>query len=99
MIAQTTRYGTGVTVDLPYEQAVERTREALAREGFGVLLLPCNLTVYAADQAGSSVVAAMDPAQALELTGNDAVRPLAREVRERLRRVLEAVGSGAATTP
>lgn len=30
-------YGFGVTVDLPYSEAVERTREALATEGFGVL--------------------------------------------------------------
>jgi uncharacterized protein (DUF302 family) len=27
----------GITISLPYEQAVERTREALASEGFGVL--------------------------------------------------------------
>ena len=37
MIAQTTRYGIGITVPLPYERAVERTKEALAAEGFGVL--------------------------------------------------------------
>lgn len=30
-------YGFGKRVRLPYEQAVERTREALASEGFGVL--------------------------------------------------------------
>jgi len=34
---QSTRYGIGKSVPLPYEQAVERTREALQREGFGVL--------------------------------------------------------------
>ncbi len=34
---QTTSYGLGVTVKLPYERAVERAREALAAEGFGVL--------------------------------------------------------------
>jgi len=30
-------YGFGTTVDLPYEQAVERTRGALKDQGFGVL--------------------------------------------------------------
>ena len=34
---KTTRYGIGKSVPLPYEQAVERTREALQQEGFGVL--------------------------------------------------------------
>jgi uncharacterized protein (DUF302 family) len=37
MIAQTTPYGLAVTVPLEYSAAVERTRAALAREGFGVL--------------------------------------------------------------
>jgi uncharacterized protein (DUF302 family) len=134
MVEQTTRYGLGTTVRLPYPEAVQRTRDALAAEGFGVLteidvratfrkkldvdfrpyiilgacnpplahqaltaetdiglLLPCNVVVYAGDEAGTSVVAALDPEAALELTGNPAVRPLAREVGERLRRVLEAV--------
>jgi hypothetical protein len=37
MVQQTTRYGISTTVELPYERAVERTREELAKEGFGVL--------------------------------------------------------------
>jgi uncharacterized protein (DUF302 family) len=37
MVEQTTRYGIGVTVGLPYADAVERTRAELAKEGFGVL--------------------------------------------------------------
>jgi uncharacterized protein (DUF302 family) len=37
MIAQTTPYGISTKVPLTYEQAVERTRVALANEGFGVL--------------------------------------------------------------
>jgi uncharacterized protein (DUF302 family) len=127
-------YGFRVTVDLPYPQAVERTREALAQEGFGILseidvaatlkkkldvdfrpyvilgacnpplahraltaerdiglLLPCNVVVYADDEEGRSVVAAMDPEAALELTGNDDVRPVAEEARERVQRALKAL--------
>jgi uncharacterized protein (DUF302 family) len=134
MVEQTTRYGIGTTVPLPYDEAVARTKEALAAEGFGVLseidvaatlrkkldvdfrpyvilgacnpplahraltaerdiglLLPCNVIVYADDAPGRSVVAAMDPVEALALTGNEAVRPLAEQVRARLERVLRAV--------
>ena len=125
------------TAPLAYEQAVERAREALAADGFGILaemdiaatlrkkldvefrpyvilgacnpslahrallaepdiglLLPCNVIVYAADQPGQSVVAAMDPVEALALTGNDGLRSIAEDVKARLRRVLEAVERG-----
>jgi uncharacterized protein (DUF302 family) len=134
MIQQTTPYGIGTTVPLEYSLAVERTKEALAGEGFGVLseidvaatlkkkldidfrpyvilgacnpplayraltaerdiglLLPCNVIVYADDTPGRSVVAAMNPVQALELAGNEEIRPLAAEVKARLTRVLEAL--------
>ena len=37
MVEQTTPYGIGITVELTYDRAVERTREELAKEGFGVL--------------------------------------------------------------
>jgi uncharacterized protein (DUF302 family) len=137
MIEQTTRYGISTTVDLRYERAVERTKEELSKEGFGVLseidiaatlkkkldvdfrpyvilgacnpplahraltaerdlglLLPCNVVVYAADEDGKSVVAAMDPEAALELTGNAEVREVAREVKSRLERVLDGVANG-----
>ena len=135
MIQQTTRYGMSAIVPLAYDEAVARTKDALASEGFGVLseidvaatlkkklevdfrpyvilgacnpplaykaltaerdiglLLPCNVIVYADDEPGRSVVAAMDPVPALELTGNERVRPVAEDVRARLERVLEAVG-------
>ena len=134
MTAQTTRYGIAVTLDVPYDVALQRAREALANEGFGVLteidvqatlkkkldvdvspyvilgtcnpslahralaaerdiglLLPCNVVVYEADEPGRSVVAAMDPLEALALTGNEAVRPIAQEARSRLERALDAV--------
>ena len=55
------------------------------------LLLPCNVIVYAADEPGHSVVAAMDPVEALELTGNESIRPIAEEVKERLTSVLRQV--------
>jgi uncharacterized protein (DUF302 family) len=137
MVEQTTRYGLSTTVAMPYERAVERTREALAAEGFGVLteidvratlkkkldvefrpylilgacnpplahealtaerdiglLLPCNVVVYEGNEAGTSVVAALDPEAALALSGNPEVRPLAGQVRERIARVLAAVEGG-----
>jgi uncharacterized protein (DUF302 family) len=136
MIEQTTRYGIGTTVSLDYPLAVERTKEALAAEGFGVLteidvaatmkkkldvdfrpyvilgacnpplahraltaerdlglLLPCNVIVYADDIPGRSVVAVLDPVEALQLTGNEHIRPLAEDVKARLMRVLAAVES------
>lgn len=137
-----TPYGFGATVDLPYEAAVERTREALAAEGFGVLteidvratlkkkldvdfqpyvilgacnpplahralsaepeiglLLPCNVVVRSADDAGRSVVSMMDPVAALSLADNEAIAPLAADVRARLERVLAGVqAAGAAAT-
>lgn len=37
MIEQRTQYGMAVSVQLPYEKAVERIRAELAKEGFGVL--------------------------------------------------------------
>lgn len=58
------------------------------------LLLPCNVVVYAADEPGRSVVAAMDPVEALALTDNESIRPIAEDVKARLRRVLEAVERG-----
>lgn len=127
-------YGFGKTVSMPYEDAVTRTKEALATEGFGVLseinvretlkkkldvdfrpyvilgacnpplahqaltseldiglLLPCNVVVYAGEGKDTSVVAIMDPEAALELTGNERIRPLAHEVKERLERVLAKI--------
>lgn len=134
MIEQTTRYGISTVVDADYASTVERTKAALAGEGFGVLseidvaatmkkklnvdfrpyvilgacnpplalqaltaerdiglLLPCNVVVYADDAPGRTVVAAMDPVEALQLTGNEAIRPIAMDVKARLTRVLEAV--------
>lgn len=58
------------------------------------LLLPCNVIVYAADESGECAVVAMDPVEALQLTGNTGIRSVAEEVRGRLVRVLQAVERG-----
>jgi uncharacterized protein (DUF302 family) len=121
--------------DLPYAQAVDRAREELKKEGFGVLteidvkatlkqkidvdfrpyiilgacnpplahralsaiadigvLLPCNVVVYATDDPDRSIVTAIDPVSQLALTGDEAIRPVAEDVRARLERVLEGIG-------
>ncbi|HEU6453129.1 MAG TPA: DUF302 domain-containing protein [Gemmatimonadaceae bacterium] len=134
MVEQSTRYGMRTIMELPFELALDRTRKALAREGFGIiseidmaaalkqkldvtfrpyvilgacnpqlahraltlehelgLLLPCNVVVYADDEQGNSVVAALDPVETLGLSDNEELRPLAEEVRARLERVLKEV--------
>src|SRR5687767_10117646 len=134
MVAETSRYGVGLTIALDYQRAVESVKQALAAEGFGILceidvaatmkkkldvdfrpyvilgacnpplahqaltserdiglLLPCNVIVYADDIPGRSVVAALDPVVALSVTGNTDLEPVARDVKARLMRALEAV--------
>ena len=55
------------------------------------LLLPCNVVVYEDD--GGSVVAFVDPAAALGVVCNAALKPIAEEVRARLLRVREKLAS------
>lgn len=53
------------------------------------LLLPCNVIVYEADEAGKSVVAAVDARAMLSVVGaNAALDAVATEVNERLNRVV-----------
>jgi len=134
MVEQMTRYSMTITVAEGYERTVQRAREELANEGFGVLteidvaatlqkklgvgfrpyvifgacnpalayralaaeldiglLLPCNVIVYEGNDGGTTVVAAMDPVAALALAGNEMVRPVAEEVKARLKAALRAV--------
>jgi uncharacterized protein (DUF302 family) len=58
------------------------------------LLLPCNVIVYAGDAPGTSVVAAMDPVEALSLTGRTDIAELAHEVKARLHKALESLEAG-----
>ncbi|HZI29922.1 MAG TPA: DUF302 domain-containing protein [Gemmatimonadaceae bacterium] len=44
MVAETSRYGVGLTIALDYQRAVESVKQALAAEGFGIL---CEIDVAA----------------------------------------------------
>ena len=129
---QHSKYGFSRTLDVPYQEAVEKATAALKKEGFGVLceidikeklkeklgvdfrryiilgacnpplayktlleeiniglLLPCNVIVYEADEAGKSVVAAIDAKTMLSVVGdNTTLNAVAAEVNEKLQRVV-----------
>jgi hypothetical protein len=92
-------YGFAATIDLPYDQALERTRAALkglahraqsADLGIG-LLLPCNVVVYD-NGDNTSTVEVMDPEAALGLVGdNPVVADVAHEASARLHQALDAL--------
>ena len=58
-------------------------------EGLG-LLLPCNAVVYQND-AGRTVIGAIDAHAMLGVVGNEALDPVADEVNGRLRKAIDAV--------
>lgn len=123
-------YGFGKTVELGFDEAVERVIGALQSQGFGVLsdidvaaamqqklgetmppyrilgacnpplahralqsepsvglLLPCNIVVRQ-DESGEVHVEFMDPDAVLRLVDNPDIGELAKEVRQRLERVM-----------
>ncbi len=125
-------YGFSRTVDLKYEQAVEKVTDELKKEGFGVLttidvkdtmkkklnvdfqkyvilgacnpplahqsllaeeelglLLPCNVIVY--EKEGKTKVSMFDPMVMSTLIDNPVIGSVARQVKEKLQRVLAAV--------
>ena len=55
-------------------------------------LLPCNV-VLREEEPGQTTIEILDPRAALSLAANPAIGPLAAEARERLRRVLTALGA------
>jgi uncharacterized protein (DUF302 family) len=56
-----------------------------AEEEIG-LLLPCNVAVY--EKENATVVSIFDPMVMMRVLENDAIKPIAEEVRARLQRVL-----------
>jgi uncharacterized protein (DUF302 family) len=126
------QYGFSKTVDLPFEQTIERVTEELKKEGFGVLttidvketlkkkidvdfkkytilgacnppiahkalqteeelglLLPCNVIVYEKDD--KTKVSIFDPMLMTNIVDNKQMEPIAKEVKEKLQRVLAEV--------
>jgi len=120
--------------EMDYDQAVERTTELLAEEGFGVLteidvkatfkkkldldfkryvilgacnpelahqalsgepllgvLLPCNVVVMERD-GGGVIVSGFKPTAGFSLVDNPEVAPIAEQVEERMRKVLDGLG-------
>jgi uncharacterized protein (DUF302 family) len=63
--------------------------QALKHEMDLGLLLPCNVVVY--EKEGKTVVAAIDAVKMLGVVGNPAVQPVAAQVNEKLRRVIDMV--------
>ncbi|MFB6070820.1 MAG: DUF302 domain-containing protein [Halanaeroarchaeum sp.] len=122
-------YTKSVTLEDDFQTAVDRTREVLSEEGFGVItevdvaqifaekidedvdeyqilgacnpqkafegieletelgaLLPCNVVVY--EDGEDVVVSAVDPTVLIDVTGNDDLDDIARDIDERFDRVL-----------
>jgi uncharacterized protein (DUF302 family) len=55
-------------------------------------LLPCNVVVY--EQESRTHVAAVEPETMLSTVGNEALEPIARQVREDLSRVVQELSRG-----
>ncbi len=54
------------------------------------MLLPCNVIVYERDD-GKTVVSAVDPVETMAAQADPAIRPIAQQVQEKLRRALDAI--------
>jgi uncharacterized protein (DUF302 family) len=63
--------------------------KALQAEEQVGLLLPCNVIVY--EKEGRTVVAAFDPMVMTAVLDNPGMHPIAKEVKDRLERVIAAV--------
>jgi uncharacterized protein (DUF302 family) len=125
-------YGFSKTVDLSFEDTINKVTEELKKEGFGVLttidvkdtlktkidvdfkkytilgacnppfahkallaeeeiglLLPCNVIVY--EKEDKSAVSFFNPSLMSKVVENEALNPIADEVKEKLQRVFDNV--------
>jgi uncharacterized protein (DUF302 family) len=65
--------------------------QAMSGEPFIGVLLPCNVLVMERE-GGGSIVAALKPTAAFSLVDNPDVAPIAEEVEEKMRRMLDRLG-------
>ena len=54
------------------------------------MLMPCNVIVYETEDR-KTVVSAVDPMQTMAAQGDEALRPIAAEVRQKLQRVVDSL--------
>jgi uncharacterized protein (DUF302 family) len=85
-------------VDMPPYEILGACAPKLAHHALGLepdigLLLPCNVVVRVEEPEGTTVVEALDPVAQLSVSENTVLLPLAREVRERMQRVIERLGA------
>lgn len=64
--------------------------KALSQEINLGTLLPCNVVIYSTDDEQTAVMI-MDPVAALGLVGSQDIESVAREIKEKLQRVLDAI--------
>ncbi|MCB0881592.1 MAG: DUF302 domain-containing protein [Thermoleophilia bacterium] len=91
-VAATLRARLGV--DVPGYVILGACNPTLAHRGLDAepdlgVLLPCNVVVR--EEAGGTVISAMDPVAALSLAGNPALEPLAAEARVLIERSLASL--------
>ena len=65
--------------------------QAMTGEPFIGVLLPCNVLVMERE-GGGSIVAALKPTAAFSLVDNPDVAPIAEQVEEKMRRMLDRIG-------
>lgn len=83
-------------VDFPEYRILGACNPTLAHSALGVerdigLLLPCNVVVYESNDASQVIVSILDPERQLAVSGRNDIADLATEVRDRMKRVIDAI--------
>jgi uncharacterized protein (DUF302 family) len=98
-------YGRTIRLELPYQEAVPKVKEAFKQQGFGTLteidvkatlkeklsedILPCNIVVRA-DGPGT-LVQALDPKIMVTVPGRAELEPIAEEAGRRIQAALDTL--------